>query len=84
MVHAAALIAVVAMAGHRDQPDLVLIVAGWCFATGVFLFSFGLFALALTGIALFGRITPFGGASFAAWLGSARARCGTPTMTYAR
>jgi uncharacterized membrane protein YgdD (TMEM256/DUF423 family) len=27
------------------------------------LFSFSLFAVALTGIALFGRITPFGGAS---------------------
>ena len=77
MVHAAALTAVAAMAGHRDQPGLVLIVAGWCFVTGVFLFSFSLFALALTGIALFGRITPFGGASLLlgwAALGLAAAR----------
>lgn len=77
MVHAAALTAVVAIAGHRDQPDLVLSVAGWCFVTGVFLFSFSLFALALTGIALFGRITPFGGASLLlgwAALGLAAAR----------
>jgi uncharacterized membrane protein YgdD (TMEM256/DUF423 family) len=57
MVHAAALTAVVAMVGHRDEPDLVLIIAGWCFVTGVFQFSFSL-GLALTGIALFGRITP--------------------------
>jgi uncharacterized membrane protein YgdD (TMEM256/DUF423 family) len=63
MVHAAALIAIAAMVGHRDQPDMPLIVAGWCFVTGVFLFSFSLFALALTRIALFGRITPFGGVS---------------------
>ena len=70
------------MAGHRDQPGLVLIVAGWCFVTGVFLFSFSLFALALTGIALFGRITPFGGASLLlgwAALGLAAARRQSPT-----
>jgi len=64
MVHAAALTAVVAMAGHRDRPGRLLIVAGWCFVGGIALFSFSLFALALTGIALFGRITPFGGVSF--------------------
>ena len=77
MVHAAALTAVAAMAGHSDPPDLVLMVAGWCFVTGVFLFSFSLFAVALTGIALFGRITPFGGASLLlgwAALGLAAAR----------
>ena len=77
MVHAAALTAVAAMAGHRDRLDLVLIVAGWCFVTGIFLFSFSLFALALTGIALFGRITPFGGVSLLlgwAALGLAAAR----------
>ena len=81
MVHAAALTAVVAMAEHRDRPDLVLIIAGWCFVTGVFLFSFNLFALALTGIALFGRITPLGGASLLLWpwaaLGLAVQRRGT-------
>ena len=77
MVHAAALTAVAAMAGHRDRPDLAVIVAGRCFVTGVFLFSFGLFALALTGIALFGQITPFGGVSLLlgwAALGLAAAR----------
>jgi uncharacterized membrane protein YgdD (TMEM256/DUF423 family) len=77
MVHAAALTAVAAMAGHRDQPDPVLIVAGWFFVVGVFLFSLSLFAVALTGIALFGRITPFGGASLLlgwAALGLAAAR----------
>ena len=61
MVHAAALIAIIAMAGHRDRPGLLLVIAGWSFVVGIFLFSFSLFALALTGIALFERITPFGG-----------------------
>ena len=77
MVHAAALTAVAATARHNDRPDLVLIVAGRCFVTGVFLFSFSLFAVALTGIALFSRITPFGGASLLlgwAVLGLAAAR----------
>lgn len=63
MVHAAVVIAIAAMAGHRNRPGMLLIIAGLCFANGIFLFSFSLFALALTRIALFGRITPFGGVS---------------------
>ncbi len=64
MVHAAALVALTALAGHRDRLGLLLIIAGWCFVAGIFLFSFSLFALAMTGIALFGWITPLGGVSF--------------------
>jgi len=61
MVHAAALLAVVAIAERRNRPGLLLTIAGWSFVIGAFLFSLSLFMLALTGIALFGRITPFGG-----------------------
>jgi uncharacterized membrane protein YgdD (TMEM256/DUF423 family) len=61
MVHAAALIAVTAMAQSRGRLGLALTVAGWGFAAGMLLFSFSLFALALTGREWLGMITPFGG-----------------------
>ncbi len=35
--------------------------AGWFFIIGIVLFSFSLYALALSGIKMFGAITPFGG-----------------------
>jgi uncharacterized membrane protein YgdD (TMEM256/DUF423 family) len=61
MVHAAVLVAMVAVMRARGLPDITLIIAGWSFATGALLFSLSLFALALTGIAPFGWITPVGG-----------------------
>jgi uncharacterized membrane protein YgdD (TMEM256/DUF423 family) len=61
VVHAAALIAVTAMAQSRGRLGLALTVAGWGFAAGMLLFSFSLFALALTGREWLGMITPFGG-----------------------
>lgn len=61
MVHAAALIAVAAVADHRGPPGFPLIVAGWSFAAGILLFSLSLFALAATGVDGFGIVTPFGG-----------------------
>jgi uncharacterized membrane protein YgdD (TMEM256/DUF423 family) len=61
MVHAAALIAVTAIANARARPDLALIVAGWSFTAGTTLFSLSLFGLALTKIRWLGLITPFGG-----------------------
>jgi uncharacterized membrane protein YgdD (TMEM256/DUF423 family) len=61
MVHAVALLAVAAIAQRDDRPGFLLIIAGWSFAVGIFLFSFSLFALALCGNASFGLITPFGG-----------------------
>jgi uncharacterized membrane protein YgdD (TMEM256/DUF423 family) len=57
MVHAAALLAVVALASRR----LAVRVAGWSFAAGIVLFSFSLFALALNGPPWLGRVTPIGG-----------------------
>ena len=62
MVHAAALIAVTAIAEARDRLGLALTIAGWSFAGGMLLFSLSLFALALTGRGWLGLITPFGGA----------------------
>jgi uncharacterized membrane protein YgdD (TMEM256/DUF423 family) len=62
MTHAAALIAVAAMAEARSRPKNSLVAAGWGFAAGMILFSFSLFGLALTGIEWLGLVTPFGGA----------------------
>jgi uncharacterized membrane protein YgdD (TMEM256/DUF423 family) len=62
MVHAAALIAVTAMAESRGRRGLALTVAGWSFAAGMLLFSLSLFALALSGREWLGMVTPFGGA----------------------
>jgi uncharacterized membrane protein YgdD (TMEM256/DUF423 family) len=61
MVHAAALIAVTAIAEARARPGLALIVAGWRFTVGMTLFSLSLFVLALTSIRWLGFITPCGG-----------------------
>jgi uncharacterized membrane protein YgdD (TMEM256/DUF423 family) len=39
-------------------------VAGWCFTTGILLFSGSLYALAVTGLSGFGAVTPLGGLAF--------------------
>jgi Protein of unknown function (DUF423) len=83
MVHAAALTAVAAMAGHRDQPDLVLIVAGWCFVTGVFSVQLQPVRAGADGDRAVWPDHALWRRGFAARLGSARARCGTPAITYA-
>lgn len=61
LVHAAALTALAAWAERRARRDRWLGLAGWSFAAGILLFSFSLFAMALSGIGAFGRITPWGG-----------------------
>jgi uncharacterized membrane protein YgdD (TMEM256/DUF423 family) len=61
MVHAAALIALAAIARSRGPVGLALTIAGSSFAAGILLFSLSLFALALTGGEWLGMITPFGG-----------------------
>ena len=61
MVHAAALIAVTAMAQSPGRLGLALTIAGWSFAGGMLLFSISLFALALTAREWLGMITPLGG-----------------------
>lgn len=40
--------------------------AGWLFVAGTVVFSFSLYALALTGVRWLGAITPFGGIAFLA------------------
>ena len=57
MIHAAALLAVVAIAARR----LAVRVAGWGFAAGIVLFSGSLFALAAGGPRWLGWVSPFGG-----------------------
>lgn len=41
-------------------------IAGWCFVSGIFIFSGSLYVLALTGIKAWGAVTPFGGLFFLA------------------
>ena len=64
LIHAAALIAVLALAQGREPRRGAAAVAGWSFTLGIVFFSFGLFALAETRIAWFGWATPVGGACF--------------------
>jgi uncharacterized membrane protein YgdD (TMEM256/DUF423 family) len=63
MVHAAALIAVMALAQGREPRRGAAAVAGWGFAVGIVLFSGGLFALALGAPRWAGWVAPFGGLS---------------------
>ena len=72
MVHAAALIAVIALAQGREPRRGVAFVAGSSFALGIVLFSGSLFALAGTGERWLGWVTPFGGAALIlGWFGLA-------------
>jgi uncharacterized membrane protein YgdD (TMEM256/DUF423 family) len=61
MLHATALIAVIAFAQGREPRRGGAFVAGWCFALGILLFSGSLFALAGSGLRWIGYITPIGG-----------------------
>ena len=61
MVHAAALIAVIALAQGREPRRGAAAVAGSSFAIGIVLFSGSLFALAGGGARWIGWATPFGG-----------------------
>src|SRR5260370_5191892 len=78
MVHAAALIAVTAIAQPRSRLGLALTIAGWSFAGGMLLFSLSLFALALTGREWLGKTTPFGGAGFVRCLAALALHASTP------
>ncbi len=68
MYHALALLAV-AWAVTRWGRSNLPVAAGWLFVTGTVLFSFSLYALALTGVRWLGAITPLGGVALVAgWL----------------
>ena len=70
MFHALALIAVDLVRAQRGgAPQRALGVAGALFAAGTVLFSGSLYALALSGVRLWGALTPFGGVAFlAGWV----------------
>jgi len=61
MVHAVALIAVIALAQGREPRRGAAAVAGWSFAAGIVLFSGSLFALAGSEARWLGWVTPIGG-----------------------
>jgi uncharacterized membrane protein YgdD (TMEM256/DUF423 family) len=62
--HALALLALAALAGKRPGSERLLAAAGWFFVAGTVLFSGGLYGLALSGLAIFARMAPFGGTAF--------------------
>jgi uncharacterized membrane protein YgdD (TMEM256/DUF423 family) len=64
MIHAAALLAVIAFAQGREPRRGLAVFAGWCFVVGIVLFSLGQFAHAATGLRQFAYAVPFGGTSF--------------------
>ena len=64
MIHAAALVAVIGFAQGREPRRGAAVVAGWCFALGIVLFSLGQFAHAATGLRQFALVVPFGGTAF--------------------
>jgi uncharacterized membrane protein YgdD (TMEM256/DUF423 family) len=61
--HALVLIAVGLLCSKWPQAKSLKI-SGWAFITGLVLFPFSLYALALTGIGWLGMITPMGGVTF--------------------
>jgi len=63
MYHAFAVLIVAAAIGHIGNARL-LAIAGWLFFAGILLFSGSLYALALTGVGIFGAVTPIGGLLF--------------------
>jgi len=68
MYHALAILIVALIIG-RSSGNARATWAGWCFVAGIVLFSGSLYVLALTGIGVFGAITPLGGLFFlAGWL----------------
>ena len=64
MYHALAIVMVGLIAARLD--GWMIRAAGWCFSAGIVLFSGSLYALALTGVTMFGAITPIGGLAFLA------------------
>jgi uncharacterized membrane protein YgdD (TMEM256/DUF423 family) len=62
MYHALAILATAALFARVDGRAVV--VAGWCFAAGIVVFSGSLYALALSGVTILGAVTPIGGVLF--------------------
>ena len=67
MYHALAILIVALFLGRSANARAAW--AGWCFVAGIVLFSGSLYVLALTGIGIFGAVTPIGGLFFlAGWI----------------
>ena len=64
LVHGLALLYVAVAAEHRPEQGWMAIT--WLFAAGILLFSGSLYALSLSGLRLFGAVTPAGGVCFLA------------------
>lgn len=64
LVHAAVLIAILALAQGREPRRGAAAVAGWSFSIGIALFSGSLFALAASRAAWLAWVTPVGGLAF--------------------
>ena len=62
--HTFALLVVALLADHVDSKKLTA--SGWCFLSGIILFSGSLYALAMSGLTKLGAITPVGGMFFIA------------------
>ncbi len=72
MYHALALLLTAAVAPRVAGKAIVA--AGWLFVAGITLFSGSLYVLAVTGVRVFGAITPIGGVAFlAGWAALAMA-----------
>jgi len=63
MYHTFAVLIVAAAIGRIGDASL-LVLAGWFFLAGILLFSGSLYALALTGVGIWGAVTPVGGLLF--------------------
>jgi uncharacterized membrane protein YgdD (TMEM256/DUF423 family) len=67
MYHVLALALVGVLAGQIVNKRLNA--SGWCFVAGIVIFSGSLYAYAMTGIKIFGALTPIGGLAFmAGWV----------------
>ena len=64
MYHALALLLTAVLAPR--MPGKAIVAAGWLFVAGITLFSGSLYVLAVTGVRIFGAITPIGGVAFLA------------------
>ena len=75
LIHAIAIVFV--GDAERREPGRGWLPAGMAFSLGVCVFSGSLFALALSGVKLWGAVTPFGGLGLlTGWLACARAAWG--------
>lgn len=77
MYHALAILAVAILLNNAQTPSKSLIISGWLFIIGTFLFSGSLYALSLTNTIYLGIVTPFGGvALICGWIALAVSNLG--------